>query len=98
VGKGRGGMEGTHYNDDSNDYCHCASSFVVVVARCLPLLFFSCSMVAMSLTRRGPASGMKKKGGGDVCYCSPVMRIATAWHVCCCRHPSLSHVWRHLLL
>jgi hypothetical protein len=37
--------------------------------------FFSCSMVAMSLTRRGPASGMKKKGGGDVCYCSPVMRI-----------------------
>jgi hypothetical protein len=49
VGKGRGGMEGTHYNDDSNDYCHCVSSFVVVVARRLPLSFFSCSMIAMSL-------------------------------------------------
>jgi hypothetical protein len=50
VGKGRGGMEGTHYDDDSNGYRRCASSFVVVVACRLPLSFFSCSMVAMSLT------------------------------------------------
>jgi len=32
VGKGRGGIEGTHYDDYDDNYHHHVSSFVVVVA------------------------------------------------------------------
>ena len=31
VSRGRGGIEGTHYNDDDDEYHRRASSFVVVV-------------------------------------------------------------------
>ena len=35
VSKGRGGIEGTHYNDNDNEYHHCVSSFVIVVIRAI---------------------------------------------------------------
>jgi hypothetical protein len=62
VGKGRGGMERTHCDDDDNDYRRRASLFAVVV-----LSFVSIDlhrMVAMLPTRRGPWICYEKQNGG----------------------------------
>jgi hypothetical protein len=62
VGNGKGGMKGTHYNDDDDDYHRCALSFVVVVAHHLSPLVCT---VWLPRCRRdvAPASGKKKKWG-----------------------------------